>query len=293
MSVATSTAAAPDLARAHRRATLARFAACMPALGLVLLIVIVPVGWLFFLSFRDAQGFTLHHYGRMLANPGYAASLETTLLVSGAVTLATAILAFPVAYWLATLDPRRARLLMLVVLVPLWTALLVRTFAWLVLLQRTGPVNNALLGLGLIATPLALVDNFTGTVIGMTHIMLPFMVLPLLAAMRGVDRRLLWAAESLGASKLRAFWGIFFPLAAPGLLAGAVLIFVMSLGFYVIPAFLGGGRILMWSMKIVSNINIYSDWGAASALGVVLLLVALAVLWCCRRLVQAAMRQGG
>jgi ABC-type spermidine/putrescine transport system permease subunit I len=182
---------------------------------------------------------------------------------------------------------------MLVVLVPLWTALLVRTFAWLVLLQRTGPVNNALLGLGLIGTPLALVNNFTGTVIAMTHIMLPFMVLPLLASMRAVDRRLLWAAESLGATGSRAFRDIFFPLAAPGLLAGAVLIFVMSLGFYVIPAFLGGGRILMWSMKIVGNINIYSDWGAASALGVVLLLVALVLLWCCRRLVQTAMRQGG
>jgi ABC-type spermidine/putrescine transport system permease subunit I len=116
----------------------------------VLFIVVVPVGWLFFLSFRDAQGFTLHHYVRLLANPGYAASLQTTLLVSGVVTIATAILAYPVAYWLATLDPRRARLLMLVVLVPLWTALLVRTFAWLVLLQRTGPLNNALLGPGLI-----------------------------------------------------------------------------------------------------------------------------------------------
>jgi ABC-type spermidine/putrescine transport system permease subunit I len=280
------------LASAHRRVRLRRLAACVPAMALVLLVVVLPVGWLFVLSFRDASGFTLHHYERMLANPGYTASLETTLLMAAVVTVVTATLSYPVAYWLAALPERRARPVMMVVLLPLWTALLVRTFTWMVLLQRTGPVNRLLLGLGVIDAPLPLLNNFTGTVIGMTHVMLPFMVLPLLAAMRAVDPRLLWAAESLGAGPFRRFRDIFFPLSAPGLLAGAVLIFVMSLGFYVIPAFLGGGRILMWSMKIVSNINIYADWGAASALGVVLLVVAFAVLWGCRGLVRATMRAG-
>jgi putative spermidine/putrescine transport system permease protein len=143
----------------------------------------------------------------------------------------------------------------------------------------------------LIGEPLDLTNNLTGTVIGMTHIMVPLMVLSLLAGMRAVDRRLLWAAKSLGASEFRAFRDVFFPLSSPGLVSGAVLIFVLSLGYYVIPAFLGGGRVLMWSVKIVSNINVYSDWGAASALGVVLLFIIIASLWSCRMLVRAIVRQ--
>jgi ABC-type spermidine/putrescine transport system permease subunit I len=125
----------------------------------------------------------------------------------------------------------------------------------------------------------------------MTHIMIPLMVLSLIAGMRAVDRRLLWAARSLGASDFRAFRDIFFPLSSPGLIAGAVLIFVLSLGYYIIPAFLGGGRVLMWSVKIVSNINVYSDWGAASALGVVLLLIIIAILWASRTLVGLVVKR--
>jgi putative spermidine/putrescine transport system permease protein len=286
-------AAAPErrLARARRSAAAAKAWACAPALGLVLALVVIPVGWLFFLSFRDADGFTLRHYARMIANPGYALSLETTLWTAAVVTVVTTLLAYPVAYLIAARDGRRAMALLIVVLVPLWTALLVRTFAWMVLLQRTGPINAALRNLGLINEPLDLTNNLTGTVIAMTHIMVPLMVLSLLSGMRAVDRRLLWAAKSLGASDFRAFRDVFFPLSAPGLAAGAVLIFVLSLGYYVIPAFLGGGHVLMWSVKIVSNINVYADWGAASALGVVLLAIIVAILWACRALLRVLVRQ--
>jgi putative spermidine/putrescine transport system permease protein/spermidine/putrescine transport system permease protein len=138
--------------------------------------------------------------------------------------------------------------------------------------------------MGLIEDPLRLVHNFTGTAIGMTHIMLPFMVLPLYAAMTAVDRDLVRASASLGASPLRAFWQVFFPLTLPGLAAGTMLVFVLCLGFYVTPAVLGGGRVLMWSMSIERNVAVYSDWGAASALGVVLLVVTLAILWVMNRL---------
>lgn len=277
--------------RARWRAAATKVAVCAPAFGLVFVIVIVPIGWLFFLSFRDSDGFTLRHYARMLNNPGYAMSLETTLLASALVTIITTLLAYPVAYLIAAREGRRANWLLLVVLVPLWTALLVRTFAWMVLLQRTGPINSALRNLGLIGQPLDLTNNLTGTLIGMTHIMVPLMVLSLLSGMRAVDRRLLWAARSLGASGFRAFRDVFFPLSSPGLVAGAVLIFVLSLGYYVIPAFLGGGHVLMWSVKIVSNINVYSDWGAASALGVVLLLIILGILGSCRKLVRTIVKQ--
>jgi ABC-type spermidine/putrescine transport system permease subunit I len=130
-------------ARQWRAAT--ALAACAPAFGLIFLIVVVPIGWLFFLSFRNSEGFTLHHYARMLDNPGYALSLETTLLTSALVTIFSAVLAYPVGYFIAAQEGGRANVVLLLVLVPLWTALLVRTFAWMVLLQRTGPINAALL----------------------------------------------------------------------------------------------------------------------------------------------------
>jgi ABC-type spermidine/putrescine transport system permease subunit I len=285
-------AAAPPSRPVQRllRVDFTRAASCLPALSLILFIIAAPVFWLFFLSFRDDNGFTLKHYQRMVNNPSYLASLETTLLVSAIVTVLSAILAYPVAYYLRSLRGVAGRLVLLVVLLPLWTALLVRTFAWLVLLQRHGLVNNLLIGIGVTNAPLELVNNTVGTVIGMTHVMIPFMTLPLLAAMQGIDPRLVQAAESLGASETRAFWSVFFPLSAPGLLAGSVLIFVMSLGFYVTPAFLGGGRVLMWSMKIETSIDRYTDWGAASSLGVVLLLITLATLWIARKLLRRFVR---
>ena len=268
----------PRLRAWRRRMTLIRVFACAPALALVAFVLVAPVGWLSWLSVRDPNGFTLRHYTRMLANPGYAASLETTLEVASLVTLLSGVLAYPVALLLARLNGWRARLVLVIVLLPLWTSLLVRTFAWLVMLQRHGLINSTLLALGVIDAPLALVNNLTGTVIGMTHVMVPFVVLPLTAALQAVDPLLYRAAQSLGANRWRAFWGVVFPLSLNGVLSGATLVFVMSLGFYVMPSFLGGGSLRMWSNRIQTNIEIYPDWGAASALGVVLLTVTVAVL---------------
>ena len=282
--------ASPRLLALHRRTTLIRALACAPALSLIAFVLIAPVGWLSWLSVRDPAGFTLRHYARMLANPGYAASLETTLEVAALVTLLSSVLAYPVALLLAGLRGWQARLVLVIVLLPLWTSLLVRTFAWLVLLQRHGLINSALLALGLVGAPLALVNNLTGTVIGMTHVMVPFVVLPVTAAVQAVDPLLYRAARSLGANRWRAFWGVVFPLSLNGVLSGATLVFVMSLGFYVMPSFLGGGSLSMWSNRIQTNIEIYPDWGAASALGVVLLTITVAVLalsWRLMRLVLA------
>ena len=159
------------------------------------------------------------------------------------------------------------------------TSLLVRTYAWLVLLQRKGVINGWLIETGIIDEPLRLVHNFTGTVIGMVQILLPFLVLPLYAAMKSIDRDFLKAAANLGASPINAFWRVFFPLSLPGLFAGVVLVFVLCLGFYVTPALLGGGKIIMWAQRIETSINLYANWGAASALGVVLLIVTLAILY--------------
>jgi len=138
-----------------------------------------------------------------------------------------------------------------------------------------------------------MVHNMTGTLIGMVHIMLPFLILPVYSAMKQIDRDLLKAASNLGASPRRAFWTVFFPLSTPGLFAGALMVFVLCLGFFVTPAVLGGGKVIMVSMKIVSNIELFVNWGAASALGVVLLTLTVFVLWIASRFLNLENIAGG
>ncbi|MBV7483871.1 ABC transporter permease [Bordetella sp. BOR01] len=249
-----------------------------PALLLLAVILLGPILWLSALSFVGPDGLTLAHYQR-LWHGAFLYSFRTTFELALLVTAACALLAYPLCYLMARVSARSAALLMLCVLLPFWTSLLVRTYAWLILLQRRGVINSVLTDTGIIDTPLRLVHNFTGTAIGMTHIMLPFMVLPLYASMRAIAPDYLQAAASLGATPAQAFRQVYLPLSVPGLAAGAVLVFVLSLGFYVTPAVLGGGRVVMWSMQIERNISLYGDWGAASALGVVLLAVTLLFIW--------------
>ena len=249
-----------------------------PGLLLISIVALAPIAWLFWLSLRDAQGITLAHYERLL-HPTYLISLRSTFELSFLVTIICIVLGYPLAYVIAQARARMAPVLLLLVLFPIWTSLLVRCYAWLVLLQRRGLVNTWLSDLGLISGPLPLMHNFTGTAIGMVHIMLPFMVLPLYASMRAINPDYMRAAANLGATPVKAFWQVFVPLSLPGLAAGVVIVFVLCLGFYVTPALLGGGRVMMWSMQIERNVSYYGDWGAASALGVVLLVLTLAILW--------------
>lgn len=258
-----------------RRQRLRLLSLSSPAFLLVLIVLLIPVGWLFFLSFMDKDGFTLSHYARLWQNEAYFEIFRVTFLSSFLVTILTVVLGYPLAYLLSQLPRRLAIIGLTVVLLPFWTSLLVRTYAWLVLLQRKGLVNSTLMSLGLIDEPLNLVYNMSGVVIGMVHIMLPFMVLPLYATMRSIDPGLMRAAISLGAPRRKAFFTIFAPLSLPGLIAGSLLVFIYCLGFYITPQVLGGGRVNLVSMKILENATIYSDWGAASALGVVLLVVTL------------------
>lgn len=243
----------------------------IPALVLVALLLVLPVGWLFYLSVVEKERYSLVHYERLVQEPAYVTILWNTVEVSVLVTLVCVLLGYPLAYLLAQLPPRAANLGLIVVILPFWTALLVRTYAWLVLLQRRGLANTLLVNLGLITEPIPLVHNMTGTVIGMTHILLPFLILPLYASMRAIDPDYVRAAASLGASPVRAFWQIFLPLSLPGLVAGLLLVFVLCLGFYVTPALLGGGKTYLVAMKIEQNVNTYFAWGASSSLAVVLL----------------------
>jgi len=277
-----------------RRERLALLGLTAPALLLVLAIMAVPVGWLFWLSLVGDDGaLTLEHYRRMVASKSYARTFRTTFEVSLLTTAICILIGYPLAYFLSQLPRRAANLCMIAVLLPFWTSLLVRTYAWLVLLQRKGLVNDWGIALGLWAEPLELVHNLSGTLIGMVHIMLPFLVLPLYASMRAIDRDYVKAAANLGARPSQAFRTVFLPLSLPGLLAGALIVFVLCLGFYVTPAVLGGGKVIMVSMRIATNIELFFNWGAASALGVVLLALTLAVLWLAARLVRFDQVLGG
>lgn len=276
---------AAALRRSARNERLVLLGLVAPALLLVFLTMLVPVGWLFYLSLlSDAGSFSLEHYRRMWEQPSYARTFRTTFEVSLLTTGLCALLGYPLAYFLQSLPRRAANLCMIAVLLPLWTSLLVRTYAWLVLLQRRGLVNGWGMELGLWDEPLALVHNLTGTLIGTVHVMLPFLVLPLYGAMRSIDRDYLKAAANLGASPLVAFWRVFFPLSLPGLASGALIVFILCLGFYVTPAVLGGGKVIMVSSRIANDIEMFFNWGAASALGVVLLVLTLLLLWGASRL---------
>lgn len=269
--------AAPNAALLRRSALWERvglLGLAMPAVALVTLIMLIPVGWLFYLSvLSDAGDFSLEHYRRMWEQPSYARTFWVTFQVSFLTTAICVLLGYPLAYFLSELPRRAANLCMIAVILPLWTSLLVRTYAWLVLLQRRGLINTWGMELGLWDEPLALVHNMAGTLIGTVHVMLPFMVLPLYAAMRGIDRDYLKAAANLGASPARAFRQVFLPLSLPGLTTGCLIVFILCLGFYVTPAVLGGGKVIMVSSRIANDIEIFFNWGAASALGVVLLVL--------------------
>ena len=250
-----------------------------PAFALVLVTMLIPVAWLFYLSvLSDAGSFSLEHYRRIWEQPSYARTFVTTFEVSLITTALCALLGYPLAYFLSELPKRAANLCMIAVLLPLWTSLLVRTYAWLVLLQRRGLINTWGMSLGWWDEPLPLVHNLAGTVIGTVHVMLPFLVLPVYAAMRAIDRDCIKAAANLGASPTRAFWLVFLPLSLPGLSTGALIVFILCLGFYVTPAVLGGGKVIMVSSRIASDIELFFNWGAASALGVVLLVLTAALI---------------
>ena len=272
------------LARQQRRERLLLLGLSAPTLLAIMVVVFLPIAWLSSLSLFDRGGaLTTENYARIVESELYRGTFYVTFQISAAVTVLCVALGYPLCYWMSRLPARLATLCMVLVLVPFWTSVLVRTYAWLVLLQRNGLINGWLQSLGLIDEPLQLAHNLTGSIIGMVHIMLPFLVLPLYASMKSIDLDLVRAAVGLGATPRRAFWTVFFPMSLPGLFAGVVLVFVLSLGFFVTPALLGGGRVQMLAQRIESTITLYSNWGAASALGVVLLLVTLALIWLLHR----------
>ncbi len=217
----------------------------------------------------------------------YVPLFGRTLALSVAITVLTFALGFPIAYYLSTLPMRYANLLMIAVLLPFWTSLLVRTSAWIVLLQQQGVINTTLVTLGFIddGNRLSLIYNQTGTIIAMTHILLPFMVLPLYSVMRTIPPTYMRAAKSLGATPWTAFRRVYFPQTLPGIGAGGVLVFIISIGYYITPALVGGQSGRMISNEIARHIQQSLNWGLAAALGTMLLIGVLILYWLFNRLV--------
>ena len=268
------------LAKGRRKEGRLFFNLALPSLITIMIVVFIPVFWLSSLSFFDrADELSWVNYDRIFQSQLYIKTFIVTLKISFIVLFFCILLGYPLCYWLSQLPDRIAGILMVFVLLPFWTSVLVRTYAWLVILQRNGIINDTLISIGWIDEPLQLAHNLTGTVIGMVHILLPFFILPLFASMRSIDTNFIRAAISLGSTPRGAFWRIFFIMSLPGFFAGTVLVFILALGTYVTPALLGGGKIQMLAQRIDSTIMLYSNWGAASALGVVLLILAFATIW--------------
>ncbi|WP_233849976.1 ABC transporter permease [Paraburkholderia sp. HD33-4] len=256
----------------------------VPALLTIVVLLVVPLAWLSWQSIYHDGAFTLVNYRRVFTG-AYLDTFLLTFKLSFIVTVVTLLLGYPVAYFAASISPRWSALVLGMVILPFWTSVLVRTYAWLVLLQRTGLINKALLGLGLIDRPLQLSYNQFGTVIAMVHILLPFMVLPLYSAMQKIPANLSQAGASLGGSPLHVFLRVFLPLSMSGVLAGVTLVFVLCLGFYITPELMGGGKSMMVSMIVSRNVEIYNSWGAASAVSVALLICVFAIFYAVSRVI--------
>lgn len=236
----------------------------------------LPVFNVLLLSVTDPQ-LGLGNYELLLSSSALHRIFINTLRVSLMTTVVTLALGYLVALGLIAMRDRERRVVLFVVLASFWISALIRAYAWVAILQSNGLVNQALMSLGLIDQPLQLVRNELGVVIGMVHYMLPYAILPLYANMSGIDRRLTDAARALGASRWRSFWWVFFPQSVPGLVGAGILVLIFSLGFYVTPAILGGGRVVMVAQYIAQQISETLRWGLASMLATVLV-VAVVVL---------------
>jgi len=237
------------------------------------------------IAVRSVEDFPAN-YAIVGDSPVYARVLGTTFRTAAVVTIVCLVLGYPYAYVMHHAGPRLAAALGVAVLVPFWSSLLVRTYAWTVLLQDTGLINTFLLDLGVVSEPIPLIRNAVGVTIGMSYILLPFMVLPIYAVMRRIDPDLSSAAASLGAPPFQVFRRVFLPLSLPGVAAGSLLVFVLSLGFYITPALLGSPRDAMLSEVIVDRVSQRLEFGEGSALAMILLGLTLLLLAAASRIVR-------
>ncbi len=245
----------------------------LPALGFLAVFFAYPMIDILMRSFDSDQGFTLEHYGRFFNRSIYLRVLLITFEIAGSVTVLALIIAYPLAFVLATASGRTAAILMAMVLIPFFTSILVRTYAWMVILGPEGLLNQMLGGLGI--DPVKLLYNRTSVLIGMTYTLLPYMVLTLYSVMRGIDFQLVRAAYSLGASDWNVFRRILLPHSMPGVVGGSLLVFILAVGYYITPRLMGGNRDQMMATIIDYQVDLLLNWNFASALAAILLIITL------------------
>jgi ABC-type spermidine/putrescine transport system permease subunit I len=246
----------------------------LPSVAFLLVIFLYPISLVLVKSFLDPS-LTSAHYLQFFKNPVYFRVFVITFKISLTVTLLCLVLGYPIAYLLSRAPDRVRNYLMILVLIPFWMSLLVRNYAWMVFLGREGVLNRILLGVGIIDAPLKLLHTTFAVVVGMVHMMLPFMILALFSVMKGIDLGLLKAAASLGAGSVQTFVRVYFPLSLPGVAAGSLLVFIFSLGFFITPALLGGRGDMMIYMLIEAQVSELLNWGFGSVLAVILLVMTL------------------
>lgn len=258
----------------------------MPLLGFLAFAFMVPLVLMVIRSLTDPPGAGLSNYAEFFASEANIRVLGNTFYIALVSTIACLLIGYPYAYLMAIVPQRAAGLLLIFVMVPFWSSLLVRTFAWEVILRDTGLINTALKSLGLITEPLPLIRNTFSVIIGMSQILLPFMVLPLYTVMQRIDPELTRAAANLGAPPFQAFRRVFLPLSFPGIAAGCLLVFVLALGFYITPTILGSPRDTMISRFIADQIQQRLNWGLGTAMAVVLMVLTFVVLAVASRFVK-------
>ena len=258
----------------------------LPATAYLVLFFVLPLLDMSTRSVTEPPDVGLSNYTRFFEEDANLRVLTNTFWIAILTTLVCLLVGFPFAYLMTVVPGRIAALLLIAVLLPFWSSTLVRTFAWQVILRDTGVINTFLVDLGVASEPLPLIRTTTGVILGMSHILLPFMVLPIWAVLRRIDPEFSRAAANLGASPATAFRRVVLPLSLPGVIAGCLLVFVLALGFYITPALLGGPRDQMISQLIVEQVTRSLDWGFAAAMSVLLMALTLAILFVVSRAVR-------
>ena len=255
----------------------------LPLLVYLIIFFAYPILTMMGHSFFD-PGFTLKHYAKFIKTSAYAAVMFNTFSIAFFSTIVCLVLGYMIAYLLTMVSARTAQILVVFILIPFWISILVRSYAWIVLLGRNGILNQLLLKWGLIVSPLELMHNRFGVYMGMINVLLPFMILPLYSVMKGIDKNLIKAANILGAPFWRAFVKVYFPLSLPGVAGGCLLVFIIALGFFITPALLGGPKDTMISLLIQSQVEDFVNWGFASAMATILLGITMILLLIYNRL---------
>lgn len=248
----------------------------LPALILLVIFYFYPILRLIPKSFIDTDGhLTADFFIRVFTDKLYIETLLRTLKIALMATIINLLLGYPVAYTLVRVKQRTANIIIAIILLSFWTSLLVRTYSWMVILQRTGIINKTLLALHIIDEPITLMYTELAVLVGMTNLLLPYMILPTYSVLKSIDNNLIFAARSLGAGSMQAFIKVTLPLSLPGIASGVLLVFIQALGYYITPLLLGGPQTMMITGLIDKQMFTFINWNFGSAIGMVLLLITV------------------